>query len=140
MPASSPDESGDPQSVDASEFCFEPIDPEIQADRVGQRKLPMPQQDRDQLEARLAMMRQSRLSLMEVMVALTMVCVLLGISNFVRFDVYTVGLGLTALAVLLGAFDFAMSQRHRNFLIVILLISYAAASTWIIAKVEGWFS
>ena len=122
-------------------YRFQDIDaqtPEQYLKESGNQKLPLPNQDRKEIKQRLARKQNSRVSLLEAMVGLTLICLIMGVANFVRFDFYTVGLGLLAVFLLSGLFDALLTARYRKIIIAIFLSAYLLSAAWLVIRIEGW--
>ena len=130
----------DPKSID-SDIPLQEIDAQTAQEfltETGRHKLPLPDQDRQEIERRMRKKKHTRLSLFEAMLVVTSICFLLGLSNLIRFEIYTLALGVTAMLSLFGFFNRLLDARYRTALIAILLISYITSVCWLVLRGEGW--
>ena len=98
----------------------------------------MPAEDRKELNLRLLKKQHVRVSLLETMLAVSLVCVLLGLSKLIPFGIYTLSLGVAVLLILLGVLDRLIAERYRNATLAILLTSYLLSACWLVIQIEGW--
>ena len=84
-------------------------------------KLPLPDEDREKLESRFRRQRLKRISIAEVMVATTAICLIFALSNWFRLDVFSAILGVVAFAAAMFA-RFAKLNSRLTMLVLFTLI------------------
>ena len=90
-------------------------------------KLPLPEQDREELESRLRQRQFKRISLSELMVATTAVCLIFAVSTWVRLEILSAILGVIVLVTATVAKFAKLNSRTTILYLVILLCGYLAS-------------
>lgn len=85
--------------------------------------LPLPAQDRAEIEDKIRRNRHSKLSLLELFLLVSSVCILLGLIRWIPLHLYALGLGILTVLLLIGFFG-RMSARYRFASVSILLFFY----------------
>lgn len=93
-------------------------------------KLPLPDEDRAAIERAIKKNQRLRLSLIELMLLVLLLCVLMGLTRWMPFDIYTVALG--CLSAFLLIFDNLLSPRYRTLTIGAILSAYLISAAWLV--------
>lgn len=100
----------------------------------GDFKLPLSEQEREEVQRRLRLRKLRRFSIAELMVVTTVICVLIAVSTWIPIHVFSLILGLiSAIAVAVASMD--KLDSRITFLILFTLISSYLVSV-IVAVVQ----
>jgi hypothetical protein len=121
---------------DSQEFRFEAIDAlsPLEVLQVGAEKisLPLPEQDRIAIENRIQRKRRYRITLLEIILLVSAICVLLAMTNWIPLPIYALVLGCLVVLLLTGMFN-RLPARYRHSLTALLLLFYLILAILLVA-------
>ena len=95
--------------------------------------LPLPAQDRAAMQEIIRRKRWGKLTLLELLLLISVVCVLLALTNWVPLQIYALGLGIVTVLLLTGLFD-RIVHRYRYPTIAILLFFYLVTAIMLLVR------
>lgn len=124
-----------------SENEFRLLEPEGQTPEevIGDKrgfKLPLPDQDRVELESRLQRRQFRRISLAEMMIVTTAVCLIFAASTWIPLEIFSAILGVTVVIAATVAKLIKFNSRTTFLVLSTLFVGYLVSVVAALAKVH----